>query len=51
MVPARPEKVLVEVSDQDEEWAEVPAWEPVGIVSAPNVAAKAPMPEECPAIP
>jgi hypothetical protein len=51
MVPARPEKVLVEVSDQEEEWAEVSAREPVDIASAPNAAAKAPMPGECPAIP
>jgi hypothetical protein len=50
-VPARPEKVLVEDSDQDEVWAEVQAWEPVEIVSAPNAAPKAPIPGECPAIP
>jgi hypothetical protein len=51
MEPARPEKVLVEDSDQDEVWAEVPGWEPVEIVFVPNAAVKAPMPEECPAIP
>jgi hypothetical protein len=63
MVPARPEKVLVEVLEQeeagaevedldlDEAWAEEPAWEPVGIVSALNAAIKAPMAGECPAIP
>jgi hypothetical protein len=50
MVPARPEKVLVEVWEQDEEWGKVPAWEPVAIVFAPNAAQKAPMPGECPAI-
>ena len=51
MVPARPEKVLVEVSDQDEEWGEVPAWGRVEIVFAPNAAIKAPTPGECPATP
>lgn len=50
MVPARPEKVLVEVSEQDEEWGKVPAQEPVAIVFAPNAAAKVLMPGECPAI-
>lgn len=51
MVPARPEKVLVEVSDQDEEWGEVPVWVPAEIVFVPNAAIKAPMPGECPATP
>jgi hypothetical protein len=50
MEPALPEKVLVEVKDQDEEWAEVPAREPAEIVSAPNAARKAPIPGEFPAI-
>jgi hypothetical protein len=51
MVPARPEKVLVEDLDQEEAWAEGSAWEPAGIVSALNAAIKAPMAGECPATP
>ncbi len=50
MVPARPEKVPVEVSDQDEEWVGVPVWEPAEIVSALNVVRRAPMPGGFPAI-
>lgn len=51
MVPARQEKVLVEVSEQDEEWGKVPAREPAAIVFALNAAAKSPIPGECLAIP
>ena len=51
MEPALPDKVLVEVKDQDEEWVGVPAWEPAEIVSALSAVKSAPMQGEFPATP
>jgi hypothetical protein len=51
MVPARPAKVLEEVSDQGKEWGEALEWEQEGIVSAPNAAPKNHIPVVYPAIP
>lgn len=52
MVQVRQDKAQVEVLDRDEgEWVEVPAWEPVEIVSALNAGIRVPIPGECPALP